>query len=240
MSYSTLILGESGTGKTCSLRNLDPQKCLLIQPVRKPLPFRSAGWKEIHGKNDGGNIYVCADPAKIVKAMLRCPKPIVIVDDFQYILTSLYMNARNVKSYEKFSDIGGAGYDICMAANSLSGATRVYVLAHTQTDDMGNVRIKTLGRMLDEKIVIEGLFTNVLRTKVDAGRYLFRTHNSGQDTVKTGLGMFADDEIENDLALVDKTLCEYYGIEQAPSVTEIDAKPQPVPATNASNATNVA
>ena len=76
----------------------------------------------------------------------------------------------------------------------------------------GVTRIKTIGQMLDEKIVIEGMFTTVLRTAVDQGKYLFRTHNSGFDTVKSPLGMFEEDEIDNDLAEVDKAICEYYGI----------------------------
>lgn len=212
MSYATLILGESGTGKTCSLRNLDPKNTLLIQPVRKPLPFRSAGWKEIKAKGDGNNILVCSNPQAIINCMHASPFDVIVVDDWQYILASMYMAARNVKGFDKFTEIGGAGFDIAKAASELGENKRVYVLAHTTSDEFGNTRIKTLGKLLDDKIVVEGMFTTVLRTHVENGRYLFSTQNSGSDTVKSPKGMFSEQYIENDLAAIDRVICDYYGI----------------------------
>lgn len=212
MSYATLVLGESGTGKTCSLRNLDPKNTLLIQPVRKPLPFRSAGWKEIKAKGDGNNILVCSNPQAIINCMHASPFDVIVVDDWQYILTSMYMAARNVKGFDKFTEIGGAGFDIAKAASELGENKRVYVLAHTTSDEFGNTRIKTLGKLLDDKIVVEGMFTTVLRTHVENGRYLFSTQNSGSDTVKSPMGMFSEQYIENDLAAIDRVICDYYGI----------------------------
>ena len=211
MSYATLILGESGTGKTCSLRNLDPKKTLLIQPVRKPLPFRAKDWHE--GK--GGSVFVCNDARKIVEVMRKAPHEVIVLDDWQYILASQFMARRNEKSFDKFTDIGGAGYDLLKCASELGTKKRVYVIAHTQTDDQGNVRIKTLGRLLDEKIVPEGMFTIVLRTFVDQQGYMFSTQNNGHDTVKSPMGMFTSTLIENDLAEVDRTICEYYGLEES-------------------------
>jgi hypothetical protein len=216
MSYSTLIIGESGTGKTASLRNLDPSKCLLIQPTRKPLPFRSTEWKEIREKNDGGNIYV-ADNARIIQAVMeRTTAEIIIIDDFQYLLINQYMARRSEKSFEKFSEFAGIGFDIAKKATELAPEKRVYILGHSTSDEFGNVHIKTIGKMLDQVICLEGLFTTVLRTKVDAanGTYSFRTQNSGNDTVKSPMGMFEQPEIDNDLALVDKILCSYYHINQ--------------------------
>lgn len=215
MSFACLILGESGTGKTCSLRNLDPAKTLLIQPVRKPLPFPSKGWKEARVAGDGGNIFVSDDPRKIAAVMSKAPHEIIVLDDWQYILANMFMKRRNEKSFDKFTEIGGAGFDLALMASALENHKRVYVLAHTQTDDFGKVRIKTLGKLLDDKVVVEGMFTTVLRTHVENGKYLFQTHNSGLDTVKSPMGMFASDLVDNDLAEVDKTICEYYGIEQA-------------------------
>lgn len=212
MSYATMVLGESGTGKTCSLRNLDPKNTLLIQPVRKPLPFRSAGWKEIKAKGDGNNILVCSNPQAIINCMHASPFDVIVVDDWQYILASMYMAARNVKGFDKFTEIGGAGFDIAKAASELGENKRVYVLAHTTSDEFGNTRIKTLGKLLDDKIVVEGMFTTVLRTHVENGRYLFSTQNSGSDTVKSPMGMFSEQYIENDLAAIDRVICDYYGI----------------------------
>nr|DAE16565.1 MAG TPA: AAA domain protein [Podoviridae sp. ctiwu7] len=214
MSYACLILGESGTGKTCSLRNLDPKNTLLIQPVRKPLPFRSAGWKEIKQKGDGNNIFVCADPQKIINCMHASPFEVVVIDDFQYILLSLYMNRRSEKSYEKFSELAGVGYDVVRAASELEPNKRVYVLGHTATDDFGRVHLKTIGKMLDSVVVLEGFFTTVLRAQVDpaAGRFYFSTRNNGNDTVKAPVGMFEQAEIDNDLAAIDQIVCDYYSI----------------------------
>lgn len=212
MSYACLILGESGTGKTCSLRNLDPKNTLLIQPVRKPLPFRSTGWKEIKQKGDGNNILVFSNPQAIINCMHASPFDVIVVDDWQYILASMYMAARNVKGFDKFTEIGGAGFDIAKAASELGENKRVYVLAHTTSDEFGNTRIKTLGKLLDDKIVVEGMFTTVLRTHVENGRYLFSTQNSGSDTVKSPMGMFSEQYIENDLAAIDRVICDYYGI----------------------------
>lgn len=212
MSYACLILGESGTGKTCSLRNLDPKNTLLIQPVRKPLPFRSTGWKEIKQKGDGNNILVCSNPQAIINCMHASPFDVIVVDDWQYILASMYMAARNVKGFDKFTEIGGAGFDIAKAASELGENKRVYILAHTTSDEFGNTRIKTLGKLLDDKIVVEGMFTTVLRTHVENGRYLFSTQNSGSDTVKSPMGMFSEQYIENDLAAIDRIICDYQGI----------------------------
>ena len=228
MSYATLILGESGTGKTASLRNFDPSDVLLIQPVRKPLPFRSKGWREFQAitigdiKNPNGSILVCNDAKKICVAMRHTNKSIVIVDDWQYILASQFMARRNEKSYDKFTDIGGAGWDIAQCASELPPNKRVYILAHTHTDEQGQIRIKTLGKLLDDKVVVEGMFTTVLRTHVDPGanKYVFTTQNNGRDTGKGPMGVFESNEIENDLASVDYAICDYYGINEEAEQTE--------------------
>ena len=212
MSYSALILGESGSGKTCSLRNLDPAKCLLIHPLRKPLPFRNQGWREKTRDNPDGNIYVTSNPEFILTAMRRSRADIIIVDDWQYILANQFMARRNEKSFDKFTAIGGSGFDIAKTSSELAENKRVYVLAHTQTDEFGRVRIKTLGKLLDDKIVVEGMFTTVLRTAVENGNYLFSTQTNGSDTVKSPMGMFSEQFIENDLAAVARTICEFYGL----------------------------
>lgn len=214
MSYLTLILGESGTGKTTSLRNLDPATTLLIQPFRKPLPFPSKGWHEAVKKGDGGNIYVTPDAAKICSVMEKAPHKIIIIDDYQFILSRKYMESTEPNQFTLFKDIGKDGYSIFRKGAELANDKRVYILAHTQSDDMGRTKIKTLGKLLDEKINLESLCTTVLRTKVNGGKYTFTTHNSGSDTVKSPLGMFPESEIDNDLAEIDARLCAYYGIEE--------------------------
>lgn len=215
MSIATLIMGESGTGKSTSMRNLDPAQTLLIQAVKKPLPFRSPDWKPI--TPEGGNVYVTDDSSKIVKAMAKTKKPIIIIDDFQYIMANEFM--RRVTDHEvgnqafaKYNEIARHAWDIFTQAQALPDDKRVYILSHTATDEAGKTKIKTIGKLLDEKIVLEGLVTIVLRTLRINDQYIFATQNSGSDTTKSPLGLFADEHIENDIAAVDKAICEYYGI----------------------------
>lgn len=216
MSIATIILGESGTGKTASLRNLDPAQTLLIQPVKKPLPFRSADWKYLPS-DPHGNIFVSDQSANIISAMKKTRRSVIVIDDFQYVLSNEFMRrvtdveAGNA-AFAKYNEIARHAWDILMAASSLPEHKRVYFLSHTSTDDFGKTKIKTIGKLLDEKIVIEGLVTIVLRTAVQNGNYLFSTVNSGADTVKSPIGLFADELVGNDLAAIDAEIFKYYGL----------------------------
>lgn len=213
MSIATLVIGESGTGKSTSLRNLPPERTFLIQAVEKPLPFRAgkAGWRKWNPKT-GGNVLVSDNPVEIEKFMRKSPHEIVVIDDWQYILANEFMRRSGEKGFEKFTDIGRHAWDIVMAAANLGPDRRVYIMAHSNTDDSGHTKVKTIGKLLDEKITVEGLFTMVLRTKVQDGQYYFSTVNSGNDTVKAPMGMFDDQLIDNDLLKVDEAICDYYGI----------------------------
>ena len=211
MSIATMILGESGTGKSASMRNLNPADTLLIQAVRKPLPFKAVDWKPV-GKEQPGNVYVSDSSANICNAMMRTKRKVIVIDDWQYVLANEYMRRSEERGYEKFTDIGRHAWDILMAAGSLPDDVRVYILAHTQTDELGRTRIKTIGKMLDEKITPEGLVTIVLRTVVSDGQYQFSSRNSGSDTTKAPMGLFDADKIDNDLAAVDAAICTYYDI----------------------------
>ena len=218
MSVSTMILGESGTGKSTSLRNLDPQHTLLIQTVKKPLPFRSNGW--MPATKTSGSIYVTDDSSKIVTAMQRTNKEVIVIDDFQYLLANEFMRrvtdvVTGNAAFAKYNEIARHAWDVLMAASSLPETKRVYILSHTSTDDFGKTKIKTIGKLLDEKIVLEGLVTIVLRTVVQNGNYLFSTKNSGNDTTKSPIGLFDDDLIDNDLAAVDAAIFQYYALPQA-------------------------
>ena len=224
MSIATMILGQSGTGKTASLRDLDPADVLLIQPVKKPLPFRSAGWTHCAKDNPHGTVFVNDNAATICAAMKRTTKPIIVVDDFQYVLANEFMRRSDEKSYDKFTDIARHAWDILMTAGHLADNKRVYILAHTQEDDMGNVKAKSIGRLLDEKITIEGLLTIVMRTKVINGNYLFSTQNNGRDTVKTPMGMFDDEDVPNNLFEIDRIIQEFYGIDHQVSADDATAQ----------------
>lgn len=182
----------------------------MIQMVQKPLPFKSKEWKPV--TKDGGNILVTSDSDFVVNAMKRTSRPIIVIDDLQYLLATEFMNRAHEKGYDKFTEMARHYYDVVMAATQLPDNKRVYLLSHTDTSDTGQTKAKTIGKLLDEKITIEGLLTIVLRTHVINGQYVFSTKNNGSDTVKTPMSMFESEFIENDLLAVDNAIKEYYEI----------------------------
>ncbi len=212
MSIAALILGTSGSGKSTSLRNLDPAHTLLIQCIAKPLPFRSVGWTLRSKTNANGNIFRTDNSAHIVAAMERSSADVVVIDDYQAVMVNELMSRSTEKGYEKFTDIAKGAWNVFNAAGKLAEHRRVYIMAHTQTDDFGGVRMKTVGKMVDQTLVPEGYFTIVLRTEIINGQYLFATQTNGQDCAKSPMGLFPEKHIPNDLAEVDATIFEFYGL----------------------------
>jgi hypothetical protein len=217
MSIATMVIGTSGTGKSTSYRNMNPDETLLIQVIKKPLPFKNDKWAYFDKESGKGNIFVTDQSADIVTLMRNTKREVIILDDFQYILANEFMRRVLDKetgnaAFAKYNEIARHAWDILMAASQLEPTKRVYILAHSQEDENGRVKAKTIGKLLDEKITIEGLLTIVLRTHVINGAYVFSTKNNGVDTVKTPLGMFDDEHIENDLMRVDKTIKTYYNL----------------------------
>jgi hypothetical protein len=211
MGITTMILGESGTGKSTSMRNMDPKNVLLIQSIRKPLPFKSPDWKVV--SKEGGTIVVSDDAQRIISSMQRTARKAIVIDDFQYVMANEFMRRSQENGFTKFTDIGRHAWDIITAANELPDDVRVDILSHTNTDDAGNTRLKTIGKMLDEKIVLEGMVTIVFNTQVQDAKYRFSTKNSGSNTVKTPMGLFDEESIDNDLAAVDEAIKTYYGVQ---------------------------
>lgn len=204
MGIPVLILGESGTGKTTSLRNCKPDNFGIINVSKKPLPFRS-GFKTLD-TDDYGRIIAALKVAKV---------PSMVIDDSQYLMVNAFMKRAGEKGYDKYTEIGCSHWTLInMIINELPPNKIVYLMSHIERDQMGNEKAKTVGRMIDQYITLEGLFTIVLKTHVQDGRYTFLTHNSGFDTVKTPLGMFEENEIDNDLSVVDKIIREYYNLEE--------------------------
>jgi len=202
MGIGVLIMGESGTGKSSSLRNL--RNAGIVNVYGKPLPFKSA-MQTVSEDN----------PDKIIGILKGAKADVIVVDDFQGLLVVQFMGRAKEQGYQKFTDMALGYYNVIKAVQSLPPQKRVYFLSHIERDANGNEKAKTLGKLLDEKITVEGLFTIVLKTCVANDNYYFQTHNSGTDTVKSPIGMFADDLIPNDLAEVDRVVCEYYGIKEA-------------------------
>lgn len=206
MATVTLILGKSGSGKSTAMRNLDPDATALIQIIKKPLPFKGAAkWKP----------YVTDAHAKIIGAARQTKRKVIVIDDFQYMLANEFMRRSEEKGFDKFSDIGRHTWDVFDALLKLPDDVRVYILSHTEETDAGHIKMKTIGKMLDDKITLEGMVTIVLRAVVQDRNHLFSTRNNGSDTTKAPMGMFEDDLIDNDLAAVDAAICDYYSLSAA-------------------------
>jgi len=210
MSIATMVLGESGTGKTTSLRNLNPADTLLIQAISKPLPFRSPDWQRFNPETKQGNIFQTDQAVEIIKLMQRTRRPVIVIDDFQYIMANEFMRRTDERGFDKFTEIGRHTWDIINATTALPDDKHVYILSHTETTDSGRTKLKTIGKLLDEKITLEGMVTIVLRTIVRDGGYYFATRNNGSDTTKTPMGLFTEELIDNDLAAVDQAITHYY------------------------------
>ena len=201
MAIIVMIYGQSGTGKSTSLRNFKPEDVCIVNVSGKPLPFRNKH------KTFNTDDYMSIDTA-----IKKAPAKSIVIDDATYLMTNEYMRTAKVIGYQKFTDMALNYFTLIKSAAALPDDRIVYFLGHSETDVNGNEKFKTIGKMLDEKVTLEGLFTIVLKTVVQDGKYQFATKNSGQDTVKSPMGLFDDPLIENDLAAVDAAIREYYGI----------------------------
>ena len=213
----TLIIGLSGTGKSTSLVNVNPEICAVVNPVGKPLPFKG-GNKFTMLNEETNSDTIC----RWMRQQAQEGKKIIVVDDFQYLLALPYMNRIHENGWDKWNDFGADYFSIIDVCKQLPGDVRVYFLSHCETLEDGTTTIKLIGKLLREKITIEGLFTIVLKTAVIDGKYYFLTQNSGRDTVKSPIGMFPDYAINNDLAYVDDKICNYYEIGDYKSDEEME------------------
>lgn len=206
MAIPVLILGESGSGKSASLRNFDPESIGIINVAGKPLPFKSVGFKAIHTD----------DYKKIDGIIRKCAARTIVIDDAQYLMAYEFMRTAAVKGYEKFTAMASNYWTLVQTViNDLPPEKIVYFLQHIVRDDSGNERAKTIGKLLDEKITVEGMFSIVLKTVVKDGHYQFATQTNGFDTTKSPIGMFADMPlIDNDLSYVDTVIRAYYELPQ--------------------------
>lgn len=210
MGVPVLILGESGSGKSASMRNFKPGEVGIINVSGKPLPFRN-NLKTVNTDNY----------EDIVKTIIAAKAKALVIDDAQYLMANEFMRTAKVTGYQKFTDLALNFWKLIQVViNNLPPDKIVYFLAHVERDANGNEKMKTIGKLLDEKITIEGLFTIVLKTVVQDRHYQFATQTNGQDTVKTPMGMFSDLLIENDLKMVDSTIREYYGISDSNKTVE--------------------
>lgn len=200
MGMPVLILGASGSGKSTSLRNFEPTEVGVFNVAGKPLPFRK---KMSYVSNNATYETITAS---LQKNTLNC----YVIDDAQYLMAFEFFDRAKETGFAKFADLGNHFYNLLKFIRLWTrDDTIVYLLAHTDIEDSGYVKMKTLGRMLDEKLCVEGLFSIVLLAETNGKEHWFTTQSNGRTTAKSPMEMF-ELKIPNDLKMVDNTIREYY------------------------------
>ena len=203
MGIPVMIFGESGSGKSTSLRNFKAGEVSVINVSKKPLPFRSTGIAVVNTN----------DYRQIEALLLRGKNKSVVIDDATYLLVDEFMRTAKMAGFQKFTDMALNFYNLIrLVIDKLPPDKIVYFMGHVDTDANGKEHFKTIGKLLDEKVTPEGLFTIGLKTEVTDRAYRFVTQTNGADTVKSPMEMFDDLYIENDLQFVNKKIREFYGI----------------------------
>ena len=204
MGVPVLILGESGSGKSASLRNFEPDELVIYNVAGKPLPFRK-GAKMNRADNPSYNT--------ILQNMSKKKFKRYIIDDSQYLLCFELFDRSSETGYTKFTEMALHFYNLIQyVIKQMPDDCIVYFLHHTEETADGKLKAKTIGRMLNEKLTVEGLFSIVLMAQNVDGQHIFITQSDGRNTVKTPMDMFEQNEIDNDLKFVDTTIREYYGL----------------------------
>ena len=225
MATGILVIAESGAGKSTSIENLNPAETFIINVANKPLPFK--GWRTKYAlwskENPGGNMYDKASPEHIEACLKyvsekRPEIKTIIIDDFQYMSSFEFFDKVDEKGYEKFTKIGAHLARIARMPKDLRDDLQIFILTHaeesTDVDGKRKFKAKTIGKMVDEKLTLEGLFSIVLFGKIKKDkdgniRYIFETQNNGENTCKSPRGMFDTFEIPNDLSLVREAIIDY-------------------------------
>lgn len=200
-SVPILLIGKSGSGKSTSLRNFKKDEVAVINVLGKPLPFRS-DIKAV--KLD--------DYANILNQIKLTKKDVIVIDDANYLITNEFMEKSSIKGYDKYNEIANHFFELINGIKNIEGGKTVYLIMHEDVDDDGNVKPKTIGKLLDDKVNIQGMFTICIRAMFENGKYVFRLKTNGQDCVKTPFGMFEINEMDNDLKAFDNVVREYYGL----------------------------
>ena len=205
MGIPVLLIGKSGSGKSASMRNFEPGEVGLINVLGKPLPFRN---KLEH--------YVTDDYGKIMNAVAKSKTKTIVIDDAGYLITNMFMGGHSAAGagnavFALYNNVGDSFWKLIQfVIRQIPDDRIVYFVMHEEKNDFGDIKPKTIGKLLDEKVCLEGMFTIVLRAVREKGKYVFKTQSDGFDVAKSPMGMFEQAEIENDLKFVDETIRKYY------------------------------
>jgi hypothetical protein len=210
-------MGESGTGKSTSMRNLDPAETFIINVMNKPLPFR--GYKSMYTKvsPDGltGNYYASTnyDHITLVINKINLKRPeikTIILDDFQYLMADEFMMRCMERGFDKFAEMGNHAYQLLKMLPTLRDDLDIFILTHSEPNELGKMKIKTIGKMIDNNVTIEGMYSTVLQTELRDGQYTFITQGDARHIAKSPMGMFDSRNIPNDLAIVKQRMSAYF------------------------------
>lgn len=205
MAIPVLIIGKSGSGKSTSLRNCtNNPDWNMVNVLNKPLPFK--------GKIPS---VVTDDYQQVMKSLAGSKAKSIVVDDAGYLITNYFMKNHSSKGagnaiFSMYNTLADNFWNLIEFIKKLPEDKIVYIIMHEDINEFGDIKPKTIGKMLDEKICLEGMFTIVLRCVQENGKHLFITQADGGAVSKSPMGMFESLEIDNDLALVDKAIRDYY------------------------------
>ena len=201
MGVSVLVLGASGSGKSTSLRNFEPGEIAVFDVAGKPLPFRK-------------KLDVAHRPSYgvIMKKLKENSRRAYVIDDANYLMAFQNFALASVKGYDKFTTMAVNFEQLLEASNATDDDTVTYYLMHPEYDAEGRMKPKSIGKMLDSQLCIEGMFPIVLVAQRMEDGYRFVTQTDGNTPAKTPMGMFPDTVIDNDLKAVDTAIREYWGM----------------------------
>lgn len=204
MGIPVLILGESGSGKSASMRNFEPEDVSIFNVAAKPLPFK----KKLPKK-------ATSDYGVIMEGISKSQKKSFVIDDSQYLMCFESFRRAKETGFGKFTDFALNFYNLVQfVIRSTPPDVIVYFLHHTESDsNTGKVKAKTMGKMLDSQLTLEGLFSIVLICTTDGKKHSFITQSDGFTTAKSPMDMFPE-MIENDLKSVDQVIREYYELNE--------------------------
>lgn len=201
MGIPVLILGESGSGKSCSLRNFNKEDVAIYNIAGKPLPFK----KQLNKADN-------ATYSQIKSSMKKGNFKTYVIDDSQYLMAFEMFDRAKEVGYNKFTDVALNFRNLVdFVIREMPADKIVYFLHHTETTDTGKIKAKTSGKMLDNQLTLEGLFSIVLLCKTDGKEHYFETQSDGYTTCKSPMDML-EPKIDNDLKVVDEKIREYYDL----------------------------
>ncbi len=216
MSNGILIYGESGSGKSTSIRTLPPEETFILNVVGKPLPFRGSSkvYKKLSPDGLEGNYYSTDNHQMIMKLIkiINEKRPDIkylVIDDFGFTLANDFMRKALIKGYDKYSELAKNTFEILTIVNDLRQDLFCFVMMHCEVDANGKSKPKTVGKMIDQYVCIEGKFTYVFCTIVNERNYKFITNNDGVHMAKSPMGLFDTQLIDNDLMFIADKINSY-------------------------------